>query len=53
MCGASNEELNELAAIVAMTAFWSNVLHTQNYDYDTFVKELKQMGEYITKNKSQ
>jgi AhpD family alkylhydroperoxidase len=52
MLGASNEELNELAAVVAMTAFWSNVLHTQNYDYNTFVSELKQMGEYMTKNKN-
>lgn len=53
MWDASNEELNEMAAVVALTAFWSNVLHTQNYDYDTFVKELKQMGEYMTKNMSQ
>jgi hypothetical protein len=51
MWGASNEELNELSAVVALTSFWSNVLHTQNYDYDTFVKELKQMGEYMTKNR--
>lgn len=52
MWGASGDELNELAAVVALTAFWSNVLHTQNYEYDTFAKELKQMGEYMTKNKS-
>lgn len=52
MWGASNEELNELAAIVALTGFWSNVLHTQNYDYNTFVNELKQMGEYMTKNRT-
>jgi AhpD family alkylhydroperoxidase len=51
MWGASEEELNELAAVVAFTAFWSNVLHTQNYDYNTFVTELKQIGEYMTKNK--
>jgi AhpD family alkylhydroperoxidase len=53
MWGATDDELKELAAVVALTAFWSNVLHTQNYDYDTFVKELKQMGEYMTKNKNQ
>ena len=46
--GASDDELNELAAVVALTAFWSNVLHTRNYDYDydydypAFVKELRQ-----------
>ncbi|MGH9978990.1 MAG: hypothetical protein ACRD8Z_24640 [Nitrososphaeraceae archaeon] len=52
MWGASDEELNELAVIVASTAFWSNVLHTQNYGYNTFVNELKQMGEYMMKNKN-
>jgi AhpD family alkylhydroperoxidase len=52
MWGASDEELNELAVVVALTAFWSNILHTQNYDYNTFVKELKQMEEYMAKNKS-
>ena len=51
MWGASDDELNELAVVVANTAFWSNILHTQNYDYDTFVKELKQIGEYMAKNK--
>lgn len=51
MWGATDEELNELAAVVGLTAFWSNVLHTQNYDYNTFVKELKEMGEYMEKNR--
>lgn len=32
MCGVSDEELNELAAVVALTAFCSNILHTQYYD---------------------
>lgn len=41
MWDASNEELNELTVIVASTTFWSNILHTQNYDYDAFVRELK------------
>ena len=49
MFGASEEELNELAVIVGQTSFWSNVLHTQNYDYDTFVRELQQIGEHMTK----
>jgi len=52
MWGASEEELNELAVVVGSTAFWSNVLHTQNYDYNMFVKELQQMGEYMSKNRS-
>ena len=38
MWGATDDELKELAAVVALTSFWSNVLHTQNYEYDTFVR---------------
>jgi AhpD family alkylhydroperoxidase len=51
MWGASDEELDELAVIVGQTSFWSNVLHTQNYDLNTFVKELQQIGEHMAKNK--
>ena len=51
MWGATDEELNEIAAVVGLTAFWSNILSTQNYDHNTFVKEQKQMGEYLEKNK--
>lgn len=50
--GASDEELNELAAIVGNTSFWSNVLHVQNYDLNTFVKELQQMAEFHSKQHS-
>lgn len=49
MYGATVEELNELAVIIGQTSFWSNVLHTQNYDYDTFVRELQQIGEHLAK----
>ncbi len=51
MWGASDEELSELGVLVGQTGFWSNVLHTQHYDYNTFVKELQQIGEYVSKNK--
>jgi AhpD family alkylhydroperoxidase len=34
MYGATVEELNELAVSIGQTSFWSNVLHTQNYDYE-------------------
>ena len=51
MWGASDEELDELAVIVGQTSFWSNVLHTQNYDLNTFAKELQQIGEHMAKNK--
>lgn len=49
MFGATDEELKELAVIVGLTSFWSNILHTQNYDYNTFVKEVKQISEYMKK----
>lgn len=49
MYGATIEELNELAVIIGQTSFWSNVLHTQNYDYDTFVRELQQIEEHLAK----
>ena len=49
MYGATVEELNELAVIIGQTSFWSIVLHTQNYDYDTFVRELQQIGEHLAK----
>lgn len=49
MYGATGEELNELAVIIEQTSFWSYVLHTQNYDYDTFVRELQQIGEHLAK----
>ena len=52
MLGATDEELNELAVIVGLSSFWSNVLHTQNYDYNTFVRELQQMGEHMAKQSS-
>jgi len=51
MFGATEQELQELAVIVAASAFWSNVLHVDNYDYNTFVRELKQIGEYMSKQK--
>jgi hypothetical protein len=37
--------------VVAGSAFWSNILHVENYDYNTFVKELQQIGEYVSKQK--
>ena len=49
MYGATVEELNELAVIIGQTSFCSNVLHPQNYDYDTFVRELQQIGEHLAK----
>jgi AhpD family alkylhydroperoxidase len=52
MRGATDEELNELAVIVGLSSFWSNILHVQNYDYNTFARELQQMGEHMAKQSS-
>ena len=53
MLGATEEELSELAVLVASVGFWSNTLHTMNYDMNKFSKELEKAGKYMTsKNKS-
>jgi AhpD family alkylhydroperoxidase len=49
MNGATEQELNELALIVAQTSFWSAMLHTQNYDYAKFAKELQEVGQHLSK----
>jgi AhpD family alkylhydroperoxidase len=49
MNGATDEELAEVGAITGQTAFWSSVLHAQNYDIGTFMKEFQAMGEYLSK----
>lgn len=53
MLGATEEELSELAVLVASVGFWSNTLHTMNYDIAKFAKELKKAGKHMeSKNKS-
>ncbi|MCI0557003.1 MAG: carboxymuconolactone decarboxylase family protein [Nitrososphaera sp.] len=47
MYGATDEELAELGAIVGQVTFWSSVLHTMNYDMNTFMKEFQAMGEHL------
>jgi AhpD family alkylhydroperoxidase len=49
MLGATEEELAELAVLVASTGFWSSVLHTMHYDKAKFADELKRAGEYMAK----
>lgn len=48
MLGATEEELAELSVLVASTGFWSNVLHTMNYDRAKFAEELKRAGEQMS-----
>jgi hypothetical protein len=49
MNGATEEELAEVGVLVGQTSFWSSILHTQNYDINTFMKEFQAMGEYAAK----
>ena len=49
MYGATDEELKEVGTIVGQTTFWSSILHTQNYDINTFMKEFQAIGEYLSK----
>ena len=51
MNGATDEELAEAAALAGQTTFWSNVLHAQHYDINTFMKEFQAMGEYLSKKR--
>lgn len=51
MLGATEEELAELAILVASTGFWSNVLHTMHYDKAKFAEELRKAGEYMASKK--
>jgi AhpD family alkylhydroperoxidase len=53
MNGATDEELAELGAIVGQVTFWSSVLHTMNYDMDTFLKEFNSIGEHFAKQMQQ
>jgi AhpD family alkylhydroperoxidase len=49
MNGATDEELAELGAIVGQVTFWSSVLHSMNYDMNTFMKEFNAIGDYLSK----
>ncbi len=53
MNGATDEELAEVGALVGQVTFWSSILHTLNYDMDTFLKEFKTMGEHLAKQQQQ
>jgi AhpD family alkylhydroperoxidase len=51
MHGATEEELAEVAAIAGQTTFWSNVLHAQHYDMNTFMKEFQTMGKQLSRKR--
>jgi len=47
--GATDEEISETAFLASYTARWSAMLHALQYNYDTFMKEVHQIGEYAKK----
>jgi AhpD family alkylhydroperoxidase len=47
--GATDKEIAEVAFLASLTARWSAMLHALQYNYDTFMKEVQQMGEYAKK----
>jgi AhpD family alkylhydroperoxidase len=47
--GATDKEIAEVAFLASFTARWSAMLHALQYDYDTFSKEVHQIGEYAKK----
>ena len=49
MMGATPEELAEVAFLASYTSRWSAMIHAQHYDYDTFAKEVEQIGQYLSK----
>lgn len=49
--GATDRELSEVAFLASLTARWSAMLHALQYSYDTFAKEVHQIGEYARKTK--
>ena len=46
-----DEELAEVAALAGQTTFWSNILHAQHYDINTFMKEFQAMGDQLSKKR--
>ena len=49
--GATGDEISEVAVLAGQTAKWSAMLHALQYNYDTFMKEVHQIGEYAAKQK--
>lgn len=45
--GATEAELAETGVLASLTTRWSAMIHTQQYDYDTFVEEIHQIGAFL------
>ena len=50
--GASEEEIQEAIHYAKMSLGWSAYLNGIQQDYDQFAKELEQMGEHMSKQKT-
>ncbi len=48
--GATDKEMAEVAFLASYTPRWSAMLHALQYDMDTYMKEVRHIGEYIQKN---
>ena len=48
--GATDKEMAEVAFLASYTPRWSAMLHALQYDMNTYMKEVRQIGEYIQKN---
>lgn len=46
-CEATDEELAEIAVITSLVARWSVILHTQQYDLETFKEDIENMGDRL------
>ena len=49
MSGATDKEIAEVAFLASLTSRWSAMLHALQYNYDTFSKEVRQIGNYAMK----
>ncbi len=47
MNGATQEELAEVYYLASLTSRWSAMIHAQQYDFDTYAKEVQQIGAYL------
>jgi len=47
--GATDKEMAEVAFLASYTSRWSAMLHALQYDMDTYMKEVRRIGEYVQK----
>ncbi len=47
--GATDEELAEVYYLASFTSRWSAMVHAQNYDLETFIKESKKIFQNFEK----